>query len=247
MTLRAAGRAITDFVFPPICPICREQAARSDYESTTVGCCDPCRRELIIPVPNACRVCGAPTGPFVETSTGCLSCRNKLVCPLVIRLGTYEGPLRVACLRAKKALQEPILVALARLLVEEYSDALMSVEPDVLIPIPQYWWPRWSQFHNPAAVLATVVGRMLSLSVNDGALRRIRRTKEQKGLSATARADNQKNSLRVAGASVRGQRVLIVDDVMTTGATSNEAARELKKAGADVVGLAVIARSVRQG
>ena len=89
-----------------------------------------------------------------------------------------------------------------------------------------------------------MLGVMLNLPTNEHALARSRRTAPQKRVDSIAgRKTNQRGSFRILDdASLRGRRVLLVDDVLTTGATANEAAREVKRAGGVVVGIAVIAR-----
>lgn len=136
------------------------------------------------------------------------------------------------------------MAALGRLLVEDQADYFFDPKPDVLVPLPQHWAGRFRSQHNAAEVLADVLSRMLNLRFDSQLLARSRKTKPQKRTeSVAARRENQRDSFRVpADSSLQGLKVLLVDDILTTGATANEAARCLKKAGAEVVGIAVIAR-----
>ena len=136
------------------------------------------------------------------------------------------------------------MASLGRLLVEDQADHFFDPRPDVLIPLPQHWSSRWSSKHNAAEILARVLGKMLQLKVDPNLLGRSRKTKPQKRTeSIAARKENQRDSFRVTDdATLKGRRVMLVDDILTTGATANEAAKCLKRAGADVIGIAVIAR-----
>jgi ComF family protein len=242
--VQTAKRALLDFAFPPGCPLCGGSPVIND-QLPIVGFCDDCRDQVCQPIQFACDVCGAPVGQYTDTSKGCMECGiGSHPFQQVIRLGLYDDLLRKACIRAKDRLQEPITAASGRTLVEEYSDAFHALEPDVLIPIPQHWTGRIFRTHNAAEVLAQVIGTMLGLTVNQKTLTRSRRTAPQKRTQSIAeRKSNQRGSFQISDASiVANKRVLLVDDVLTTGATANEAASELKRAGANVVGIAVIAR-----
>jgi ComF family protein len=115
---------------------------------------------------------------------------------------------------------------------------------DVVVPVPLHWLRRLERGYNQAAMLARPLAKQLRVPFSTRRLRRIRYTSHQTGQSATSRQEN----LRGAFASwpahrIRGLRILLVDDVMTTGSTCSEAARALKKAGAARVVAAVLARA----
>jgi len=238
-----AARAVIEFSFPPTCPLCNGEAT-SD-ECVFPSFCDSCRDELIQPVQFACDVCGAPVGQFVDSSKGCGECkRNDMIYKRVVRLGVYSEALRKAVIKAKDRLQEPLMAACGRLLVEECADELTEPRPDLLIPIPQHWSNRFVSQHNTAEVLANVIGRMLGLPVSHDTLARASRTAPQKRCpSVEARKANQRGSFALnASDELAGKNVLLVDDVFTTGSTANEASRTLRRAGAKIIGIAVIAR-----
>lgn len=242
--LKTATRALLDFAFPPACPLCGGTPDLAD-DLPVVSFCAECRDDVCRPIQFACDICGAPVGQFADSSNGCGECgTGKPAYCKVVRLGLYEHRLRKACIRAKDALQEPITAACGRVLVEEQADTLFALRPEVLVPIPQHWSGRLRHNHNAAEVLSRVLGVMLNLPTNEHALARSRRTAPQKRVDSIAgRKTNQRGSFRILDdASLRGRRVLLVDDVLTTGATANEAAREVKRAGGVVVGIAVIAR-----
>lgn len=137
--------------------------------------------------------------------------------------------------------------ALARPLARWMRQALPAGERfDYLTPMPLHWTRAWTRGYNQAALLASEISRGTGIPVLP-AVRRVRRTPAQAGLTRTGRRAN------VAGAfaarkteKIHGKRILLVDDVMTTGATAAACARALKKGGAAYVALITVARADRR-
>lgn len=118
-----------------------------------------------------------------------------------------------------------------------------ALQVDRVIPIPQHWRQRLLRHFNPAWLVAEQLAGVLNVPCDIHILRKSRRTRPQKRVSVTQRFDNQKQSYAIQDAAViRGERILIVDDVLTTGATCSEVAGVLLKAGAAECHVAVIAR-----
>jgi ComF family protein len=119
---------------------------------------------------------------------------------------------------------------------------------DVLIPVPLHWRRGWSRRYNQSGSLAKVIGAERGMPVLHRALRRNRRTAQQMGLSRTERATNVRGAFRVADSdAVAGKRVILVDDVLTTGATIEACTAALTRAGAARVDVLVFARVVAGG
>lgn len=117
---------------------------------------------------------------------------------------------------------------------------------DAIVPVPLYWLRQWRRGFNQSEVLARGLGRRLGLPVICG-LRRVRSTQVQAGLSNTARRQNVAQAFRSRrGRSVAGKRILLIDDVMTTGSTAAACALALKRAGAARVALVTVARVDRR-
>jgi len=115
---------------------------------------------------------------------------------------------------------------------------------DVVVPVPLHWLRRIRRRFNQSGDLAEAVGKRFGLSLRAGVLRRVRPTRSQVGLTATQREDNVRGAFRVLRPQeVRERRVLLVDDVLTTGATCSECARTLRRAGAKRVYVAALARA----
>ena len=119
-----------------------------------------------------------------------------------------------------------------------------------MAPIPLHRTRLWSRRFNQAAALAGVVARQAGLPLRPTALARVKRTRQQVGLTRSQRADNLQGAFRVPDAmrpQVEGRRILLVDDVLTTGATANAAARALLRAGAREIDILTFARVVTDG
>ncbi len=125
--------------------------------------------------------------------------------------------------------------------------AELLADADLIVPVPLYpsrlWWRRFNQ----AAMLALAVGRLAGVPVDCAVLRRVKRTASQVGLSAEQRRRNVRGAFRVDkahAARVRGKKLVVVDDVITTGATAEACARALKRAKAARVDILALARAV---
>ena len=117
---------------------------------------------------------------------------------------------------------------------------------DVIIPMPLYWRKRWQRGFNQSELLAREIGRRTHLPV-ENALRRVRNTTAQAGLTSAKRRLNVSGAFRAKKSSaIDGRRVLLIDDVMTTGATAASCARALARAGARQVTLLTLARADRR-
>ena len=117
---------------------------------------------------------------------------------------------------------------------------------DVIIPLPLHWRKRWQRGFNQSELLAREIGRRTNTSV-ENALRRVRNTAAQAGLTSAKRRLNVSGAFQAAKrAAIDGRRVLLIDDVMTTGATAASCARALQRAGARQVTLLTLARADRR-
>jgi competence protein ComFC len=105
---------------------------------------------------------------------------------------------------------------------------------DVIAPVPLFWWKRLRRGYNQANLLADVVGDECGIEVKH-MLRRVKNTKTQTQLDEESRKKNVSDAFEINGAMVKDKTVLLIDDVLTTGATLNECARVLKEAGAKKV------------
>lgn len=240
--LRRLGNTAVDFLVPPRCCLC----GRTDQEFSVKGICycDECSTSLSPDPINRCERCGAEAGPFASTTSGCTHCRNRsLKFRSVVCLSMYEGTLRKALLSAKWSFSAVPMKSLARLLVSARFDELAELNVDRVIPIPQHWRQRMVRNFNPAIVIGEEVAGRLGVPCDVHLLKRSHRTRPQKRVSVQQRFENQKGTLSLRDAHlVKGERILLIDDVLTTGATCSEAAVLLRRAGAAECHVAVLGR-----
>lgn len=208
-----------------------------------IAVCDDCRRDWVCDLP-ACPRCGRFGAPGAS-SAGCGYCRNlPQRYEQVVALGRYRKELREAVLRLKRPRQEPLSSALADLLSQQRAEALAAFEPDFVAPIPMHWRRRLIRGANSAERIAQRVARAGRWLCLPGALVRRRFTRPQASLQPRQRLRNMRGAFVLSrGLRLAGARVLLVDDVLTTGATANEAARVLLRGGAKAVMVAVLARA----
>jgi ComF family protein len=132
---------------------------------------------------------------------------------------------------------------MGRVFAEQHGGELLKCEVDVVTPVPLHWWRRWTRGYNQAEAIGRELAAALGISFAPKLLRRVRWTPQQVQPTREARQANVKGAFRVArGARVAGKRVLLVDDVMTTGSTLGAAARVLRESGVERVVVAVLAR-----
>jgi ComF family protein len=206
--------------------------------------CETCVSSLK-PAPGPeCQICAAPVGPYLDTKRGCIHCRNdRFRFTRVIRLGVYRDQLRRAVLQAKTVTGEPLARTLADLLFSTRSDDWNDLKCDVVVPIPHFWTRRFVQQHAASETLSEQLARRLHLPCHRGWLRKTRWTPAQAGSPPSVRRQQQKKAF-AASKRVRGLNILLVDDVLTTGATADEASKTLLEQGASSVTVAVIARGI---
>lgn len=229
-----------DFVFYWRCGVCEQSIGTNRQQPFCAGC----RDQLAPEIRNSCQRCGAETGPYTATAMGCVHCRKRPIrFDSVVCVGMYNQSLRKAILSAKWSFSAVGMTSLGQLLVEERAAQISSPLPDVIIPIPQSWQGRLRRKFNGASIIADVISRAIHVPVDEHILRRSRHSRPQKRVSLALRFDNQRGAFRVRDAHLlKGKRVLLVDDVLTTGATCSEAARILKQHGSVSCQVAVVAR-----
>lgn len=240
--------AAVSFVFPPSCPLCSATIGepRDADDPGESRLCGDCRRELAPSSRNDCLRCGAPVGPHLDTSEGCIHCREDFFAfDRAVSLGVYDGPLRAACLRSKQPQGGPVAAALAEELWQRRREVLMGFGANLVIGVPQHWWQRLTRPHAPAATVAHCLARRLRLPAAHPILAKRKRTPLQASLMPDERRRNLRDAFRVVEPKrLAGATVLLVDDVLTTGTTAHRCSRALREAGAERVFVAVIARGL---
>jgi len=240
--LKQLFNALLDVILPPICHICRSFIPNAG----TLHICPTCLERLPLVSSPLCSICGIP---FTGTG-GDHRCGACLVHPPHFDTARarylYEGALRDLIHSFKYDQRTHLRHPLALLTLEGVSGLVAEHDPHLIVPVPLHRSRLRQRGFNQAALLGRVLSRRLSLKMLPDALVRIRPTEPQIKLSAAERRVNVKGAFTVTGPDrIAGKRILLLDDVMTTGSTLDECARELKKAGADVVIAATVARTAR--
>lgn len=244
---RAWAEAALDLVFPALCPVCAVALGPGRRDPLCGACWDGIER-IVSPV---CPVCGDPLGAFAPrwpdpsaAAPGALPCGACLAWPppfdYARAAGVYAGRLREALLALKFGGRRLLAAPLADLLVEQCGPAL-DAGVAALVPVPLDPARARARGFNQAELIARRVGRRRGLPVRPRWLARARATRPQSELSAAERRANVRDAF-VAGAAARGRHVVVVDDVLTTGATVAACAGALRAAGAWRVGVLTVAR-----
>jgi len=162
-------------------------------------------------------------------------------------LGDYRSYLRQAVLWMKRHPYEPLTRAVGVLLAERVASELGQWQPNLVIPVPMHWWRRLKRGTNTARVLAGAVAQRLALPMSTKVLRCRRKSRKQGTLRPDERLRNIRGAFCISsGYDITDKRLLLIDDILTTGATASEAARMLRRAGAAGVAVAVVARGIGQ-
>jgi ComF family protein len=240
--LRDFVRGILDLIFPNTCQICDGEA--SDDDILRHGLCSKCWAAVTVEPQNRCLRCGQAAGPHTDCTEGCVGCRSvSFGFRAVVLLGIYEGRLRDAVLRMKGSTGESLAENMGRVFGQCRKNRFSELRIDLVVPVPLHWRRAWQRGYNQAAAIAEQLAWVTGVPCSRGCLKRTRHTPQQLQPSSSARRANVRGAFRVReGANLTGKRILLVDDVMTTGSTASEASRTLREAGASEVVVAVLAR-----
>ena len=235
------ARAGCGLLFPPQCVCCDCEIPAVDGQSML---CVECLARLGPATWNGCRRCGGQIRESESSSERCPRCKHaRLQFDAAVTLGSYHAGLRAVVLHMKRPSHEPLSLAMGSLLAQRRREQLLEQQPDLIIPIPMFWMRRLGRGVNSPDIVARCLGQSLGRPVRRDILVRRRNTLPQARLSPTRRVENVRGAFRIRrGQLLQDARVLLVDDILTTGATCSEAAKMLKRAGAATVAVAVIAR-----
>jgi ComF family protein len=240
---REMSRGLVDLVFPPLCLHCQRP---EDFGDQPHLCAD-CLRAMCDSEFEMCVRCGSRVHSS-EYLAGCKMCQGETFrFSRAIAWGNYEGELREAIYRIKRRDHEALAFHVGRCLGRFLLTSGLR-EFDLVAPVPTHWVRVWNRGMNPAEVIARGVGRELGVRLVPDLLVYVRSTRKQGTLSRNQRFDNVRQAMAVhPRIRFSGFRVLLVDDVMASGATVNEAARALLRSGAVDVTVAVAARGTARG
>jgi predicted amidophosphoribosyltransferase len=242
-----------DLVFPRACALCNHPLVEPAARSLCGRCFD-----RLHPIGNGCLRCGAPLGNRSAAArkkpknqrARCEVCeKSPLEMTRVFAFTVYEG----TAIRVARKMKEPRYEPLAEQIGRSVAVWLLQVGPfavehyDAFVPIPQHWFRRLSLRYNHSEVLAAGLSAVLGCPVEDRWLHRTRWTPKQGMKTIAERRKNMHRGFDVPEkytGRIQGRRFLLVDDVMTSGATLDQAAWALKQRGALMVDAVVFARGL---
>lgn len=239
-TLRGIAIDLLDLTLPPKCVACQKLLSTSD-----ALICQHCYSQLGL-IHHGCLRCGAPLPTVVPETEGCLRCQGrKWSFSRAVALGPYSGLLQQLVIGMKRPYHETTTMYFGKLLAERVRACGVSKEIDLVMPVPSHWLRRLTRRISTAEVLAESIALTLKLPWSKKYAWRSRATRKQGTLRASERGENVKAAFRAKlPKRWEGGSILLVDDVLTSGATASEVAKSLREAGAGDVIVASVARAL---
>jgi ComF family protein len=238
---RAAFGVALDVALPPLCLACRELVGDN-------GLCAACWSKLSLIAPPYCERLGIPFA--YDPGPGVLSMQAIADPPAYTRARAavrYDEIARTLVHSLKYGDRLDLAPTAGRWMARAGRELLQDA--DALVPVPLHWRRLWARRFNQSALLAKTVSEIAGVPVAENALKRVKPTVQQVGLTQKERAGNVQGAFRVPAegrAEVKGRRLVLIDDVLTSGATADACARTLLRAGACNVDVVVFARVVNE-
>lgn len=228
--------------YPNVCQLCEQEPATKamGYVGAT------CRQEIKRIKPPLCDRCGLPFSGAITQHFECSNCRELDLAFKWSRASVAaEGSVLEAIHRYKYNRQlwyEPFL---AELWLQGARDDVATGDFDLLVPVPLHPWKQREREFNQSERLARAIAHEVMIPVNTRLVERVHHTRAQAKLDRKARAKNVQRAFSMRkGLRLNGQRILLVDDVLTTGATTSACAKALLDGGASEVCVWTVARGL---
>src|SRR5580704_3282646 len=238
-TFRHVTKLTLDIALPTLCVACREPVNGE-------GVCAKCWAKLSFIAPPYCPRLGIPfvydPGPELLSMEAIANPPAYSRARAAVR---YDDVARTLVHALKYQDRTDLAPAMGRWMARAGREILR--EADALIPVPLHWRRGWSRRYNQSGALARVIERQSGVKLASEALGRVRPTEQQIGLSRSQRASNVQGAFKVAtdrSSDIAGRRVILIDDVLTSGSTVDACARALLRAKAASVDVLVFARVV---
>ncbi|MBI1275311.1 ComF family protein [bacterium] len=231
--------AVLASIAPPHCLMCREPVTHHP------AVCATCFGKLNFIGRPRCGHCGVPLGPGANDGSECGAClAEPPAFDAAMAACLYDEASQGLVTRLKYADSVHLAPLLAEWMLRHGQDMLAGA--DMLVPVPLHPSRLRQRMFNQSALLGEIIARKSGVSMHQEVLLRTRATAPQAGLSRNARKKNVSGAFSVGKMPLSGQCVLLIDDVMTTGATLHACAKALRKAGAREVRVLVFARRVEE-
>lgn len=236
---RSAARLVLDVALPTLCVACREPVSGD-------GVCAGCWSKLSFIAPPYCPRLGIPfvydPGPDMLSMEAIANPPAYQRARAAVR---YDDVARTLVHALKYQDRTDLAPAMGRWMARAGKELLG--EADMLVPVPLHWRRAWGRRYNQSGALGRAIARASGVTLRGDLLQRVRATEQQVGLSRPQRASNVQGAFKVSPdrqSEVQGRRIILVDDVLTSGATVDACARALLRARAAQVDVLVFARVV---
>ena len=241
-SFKKIAEAAIGLIYPNVCQLCGAQRATSSEGFV----CSRCWQQVRFIKPPYCKRCGLPFQGSLTTTFECTNCREMKLHFRSARSAVSASGAVLEVLhryKYKRALWfEPFL---ADLLIREALPELRQEKWDWIVPVPLHPAKKRQREFNQAERLATFLSAAAAIPMDTTLLKRVSWTETQTRLSREKRAENMRNAFRMRKRTkLNGERILLFDDVFTTGATTNACAQVLRAAGAGEIGVWTVARGL---
>lgn len=236
--LRDVFNIVTGFFYPPLCVKC---------SATLLGArafflCPECTEEIDYINTGACKLCGAASGAGATHNKGCARCKSGVInFTRAVGVAKYHSPVRDLIHDFKFYGNRRLAKTFAQMMTNRIKELGIDRGIDYVLPVPLHPTREKWRGYNQAALLGKYIAREIKSPFSSKKIFRVRKTESQALLTNNQRLLNLSGAFKAEGI-VEGAKILLIDDVLTTGATASECAKALRDAGASRVYVAVFAR-----
>jgi competence protein ComFC len=239
---KTAVNTTLGFFYPEVCALCKEEEATA--QEGFVG--EQCRKQVQFVRPPFCQRCGLPFVGDITASFECSNCRDMKLHFSSARSAVVAKTVVLEAIHHYKYSRAVWFEHfLAELLIAEAAPVLRGQKHSFIVPVPLHPVKKREREFNQAETLAARLSEATRIPVNEKLLLRVKATATQTLLRRDERATNMRGAFAAReGVELNGERIILVDDVLTTGATTNDCARALRAAGAGDVCVWTVARGL---
>lgn len=229
MTKRLFLEMMLEILYPRRCPLCRETVGQKGEKI-----CPACKKSLRPIREPACKKCGKPLNR--QEQEYCADCgREEHLYTRGLAVLPYEGAVRRSMGQIKFHNKREYLDFYGPYMAEILGQRILSWKVQAIAPVPMHPAKKRRRGFNQAELLAEKLGECLGIPVMPGLVERVRATRPQKELTRRERQNNLKGAFKIRGYDVKLKKIILVDDIYTTGSTVDAIAGELLRQGAEEV------------
>ena len=225
-------RHLLKLLYPPVCPICDGVGEQMLTDDGVGRICEDCAKKLPRVESPYCMRCGKPLGSLREHREYCEDCmRGSHAFTQGRAAFVYRGELVGTMHRLKYSNRRDYAPVLAREAYQMHADWIKRIAPEAILPVPLHPIRQRERGYNQALLLAREISRLSGIPLDDKLLLRVEYTQKQRTLDPAQRKNNLKNAFQTSRKIVQLSRVLLIDDIYTTGSTADAATQALRAAG----------------